>query len=299
MRVPLRDALRSHWPEYLIEGGLLGLFMISAAAFGTLLGHPASPLRRQIADPLLRRVLMGAAMGLTSVALVYSPWGKRSGAHMNPALTLTFMRLGRVAPADALFYALSQFAGGALGLALAAVALGSLLADPAVNYVATLPGPAGAGAAFAAEAAITFVLTLTILTTSNLRRAARYTGLAAGTLVACYITFEEPWSGMSLNPARSFASALPPRLWEDLWVYFTAPPLGMLAASQVYLWVRGARRVYCAKLHHDNSARCIFRCRWAELAGSPAALPVAPAPVAAAAAAAAADVSRKRRGASA
>jgi aquaporin Z len=288
-----RAAWRIHWPEYLIEGGLLGLFMISAALFGTLLEHPASPLRRAIAEPVLRRALMGAAMGLTAVALIYSPWGKRSGAHMNPATTLTFLRLGKVEPADALFYSAAQFAGGALGLALAAAALGALLADPAVNYVATVPGPAGAGAAFAAEAAITFVLMLTILGVSNLRRLARFTGLAAGALVAAYITFVAPVSGMSLNPARSLASALPPRLWGDLWIYFAAPPLGMLAASQVYLWLRGGRRVYCAKLHHDNHQRCIFRCRWAELAAPPtpaAAVSAAPAPV---------DVSRRRRGASA
>jgi aquaporin Z len=269
----LSTALRAHWPEYLIEGGLLGLFMILAAAFGTLLEHPASPARQGLADPLPRRVLMGLAMGLTSVALVHSPWGKRSGAHLNPATTLTFMRLGKVAPADAFFYAAAQLAGGALGLLAAAAALGPLLADPAVNYVATLPGPAGAGPAFAAEVAITFVLMLTILSVSNLRRAARFTGLAAGALVACYITLEAPVSGMSLNPARSFASALPPRLWSDLWIYFTAPPLGMLAASQVYLWLRGARRVYCAKLHHDNHERCIFRCRWGELADESAARP--------------------------
>jgi aquaporin Z len=271
----LRRALRAHWPEYLIEGALLGLFMISAASFGTFLEHPASPLRRGLPDPLLRRALMGAAMGLTSVALVHSPWGKRSGAHMNPALTLTFLRLGKVAPADSLFYSVSQFAGGALGLALAAAALGTLLADPSVNYVATQPGPAGAAAAFAAEAAIAFILMLAILTASNLRRAARFTGLAVGALVACYITFEAPVSGMSLNPARSFASALPPRLWRGLWIYFTAPPLGMLAASQAYLWLRGAGRVHCAKLHHDNSERCIFRCRWGDLAGEERASPAA------------------------
>ena len=70
-----------HLPEYLMEALGLGLFMISAATFGTLIEHPASPVRAAIADPFPRRVLMGLAMGLTSVALVYSPWGRRSGAH--------------------------------------------------------------------------------------------------------------------------------------------------------------------------------------------------------------------------
>ena len=59
----------------------LGLFMASACGFATLLEHPDSPLHRSISDPLLRRVLMGLAMGLTAIGLIYSPWGRRSGAH--------------------------------------------------------------------------------------------------------------------------------------------------------------------------------------------------------------------------
>ena len=73
-------ALRSHWPEYLMEAGLLGLFMVSAGLFGTLLGHPQSPAHRAIADPFVRRLLMGVAMGLTAVGLIYSPWGLEAAA---------------------------------------------------------------------------------------------------------------------------------------------------------------------------------------------------------------------------
>ena len=73
-------ALEQHWPEYLAEALGLGLFMLSACVFGTLLGHPASPAARAIPDGFPRRLLMGLAMGLTAVALIYSPWGRRSGA---------------------------------------------------------------------------------------------------------------------------------------------------------------------------------------------------------------------------
>ena len=73
-------ALKSHWPEYLMEAFGLGLFMISACAFAILLDHPASPVHQAIPDATLRRVLTGAAMGLTAIANVYSPWGKRSSA---------------------------------------------------------------------------------------------------------------------------------------------------------------------------------------------------------------------------
>src|SRR6185437_2275530 len=97
-------ALKSHWPEYLMEAGCLGLFMISAFAFGSLLEHPASPVHRAIPHPLLRRSLMGLAMGTTAICIIYSPWGKQSGAHINPATTLTFYRLGKISRPDAILY---------------------------------------------------------------------------------------------------------------------------------------------------------------------------------------------------
>jgi hypothetical protein len=71
--------------------------MVSAFTFGTILEHPASPVHQVIPNPLLRRLLMGIAMGLTAISIIYSPWGKQSGAHINPSTTFTFFRLGKVA----------------------------------------------------------------------------------------------------------------------------------------------------------------------------------------------------------
>jgi aquaporin Z len=210
---------------------------------------------------------MGLAMGTTAVALIYSPWGRRSGAHLNPATTLTFWRLGKVATPDALAYAAAQVIGGVAGVLLATLAVGAALAHPVVHYVATVPGAAGRAAAFAAETAITFLLMTVVLHVSNRAAVARFTGLAAGALVMLYITVEAPISGMSMNPARSFASAVPAGTWNVFWIYVVAPPLGMLAAAEVYARRAGTRAVYCAKLHHDAVSRCIFRCRYAELRG--------------------------------
>jgi aquaporin Z len=257
-------ALTERWPEYLMEAFGLGLFMFLACAFGTLLEHPDSPARQAIANGDARRVLMGAAMGLTAILNIYSPWGKRSGSHLNPSTTLAFFRLGKVETWDAVFYALSQFAGAIAGVILARLLIGMLVAHPAVNYAVTLPGPSGIPAAFVAEATITFILMSVVLNVSNTARIARYTGLFAGALVMIYISLEAPISGMSMNPARTLGSALPARAWQALWIYFTAPPIGMLAAAEVYLKTRGAKRVFCAKLHHNNK-RCIFRCNFQEL----------------------------------
>lgn len=261
----MRKALLEHWPEYLMEAAELGLFMISACVFVVILEHPASPLPAAIGDPLLRRFLIGVAMGLTAVAIVYSPLGKRSGAHFNPAVTLSFFRLGKIEPWDAVFYILAQFVGGVVGVVAASAVLGrALVADPAVNYVATVPGEHGTALAFVAETVISFGLMLTVLLVSNTRRLNRYTALFAGTLVATYITLEAPVSGMSMNPARSFASALPGDVWTALWIYFTAPPLGMLLAAETYVRLKGQASVLCCKLHHENHERCIFRCRYGE-----------------------------------
>ena len=267
LTIPSRaiDALRRHWPEYVMEAFGLGLFMVSACSVGVVLEHPSSPVSQMIENATLRRVLFGAAMGATAILNIYSPWGKRSGSHLNPATTLTFWRLGKVETWDAVFYPLSQFAGGLAGVLISRILLGSLVSHPNVNYVATTPGPSGAGVAFAAEVAITFILISVVLRVSNVERLARYAGLLVGALVMTYISIEAPLSGMSMNPARTLGSAVPAGIWTALWIYFTAPPIGMLLAAEVHLRLKGEHRVFCAKLHHHNTKRCIFRCNFREL----------------------------------
>jgi len=252
--------LRQHWPEYLLEGVALGTFMISATVFTTLFQHPASPLSALVRQLPAMRLPLGAAMGLTAIALIYSPIGRRSGAHMNPAVTITFLRLGKIAAADAVGYALGQFAGGLTGLAIAVGLLAGLPSDPSVNFVATVPGPAGTLPAFGAEAAMSFGMMLAVLWTSGNPRWARYTGITAGCLVAMFITLEAPISGMSLNPARTLGSALLAHTADSLWIYFTAPPLGMLVAAELFVRTRGLTCVRCANLYHHSGTRCIFNC---------------------------------------
>jgi aquaporin Z len=264
-RQPLLNALRRHWPEYVMEGVELGLYMISACAFVVLLEYPTSPVHQALPDPALRRVLFGIAMGMAAIGIIYSPLGQRSGAHFNPAVTLIFFRLGKVEFWDAAFYGAAQFLGGLLGVVLSALVLGELVAHPSVRYAATVPGMAGVGVAFLAEAVISFLQMSVILHFSNTPRLGRFTGLFAGAMIATYISLEAPYSGMSMNPARTFASALPAQLWTALWVYFTAPPLGMLLAAELYVRQHGIHHVFCAKLYHHNNKRCIFHCNWKQL----------------------------------
>ena len=69
-----------------------------------------------------------------------------------------------------------------------------------------------------------------------------------------------------MNPARTLASALGAGNYTALWLYFAAPLAGMLLAAEVYVRARGARRVHCAKLHHENAQPCLFRCDYGSLA---------------------------------
>lgn len=251
-------SLRFHWPEYVMEASLLGAFMVSACVFGALYGFPQSPVRQAISSDFLRGLLGGLSMGLTAITIFYSSWGKQSGAHINPAVTLTFFRLGKIKFWDALFYIGSQFVGAVVGVLLVAQFLRQAVSHPAVRYVVTTPGPRGPLVAFAAELIIAFGMMSAVLYFSNHDRLSRYTGAFASLLVATYITVEAPLSGMSMNPARSFGSAFASGIWDHFWIYLSAPLLGMLTAAQVYLWRRGRDAVKCCKLHHDNEKRCIF-----------------------------------------
>jgi aquaporin Z len=254
----VKRALREHWPEYLMEAACLGAFMISAGLITALLEYPNSPVRRAIPNDFVRLALNGLAMGLTAVAIIYSPCGARSGAHMNPAVTWTFFRLGKVKSWDALFYPIFQTLGGIAGVLLVKLTLGRVFTEAPVSYVITVPGKPGVAAAFVAETAIACGMMLMVLFMTNMPKLARFTGLFAGTLVFLYITFEAPLSGMSINPARTVASAVPSGVWTAAWIYFVAPIGGMLLAVELYRAVRRGAQVACAKWNHDMRYRCIF-----------------------------------------
>jgi aquaporin Z len=254
-------SIRLHWPEYLMEAAELGVYLFCACTFATLLQHLAFPARQLISSSISRRALMGLGLGATLTAIVLSPWGKQSGGHFNPAITFTFYRLGKVEFWDTWFYVGAQFFGAVAGVAVARYALRGAVGDHAVSYAVTAPGVYGRVVAFVAEFVISFLLMMIILLATNRARLARFTPYIVGVLIATYITFETPLSGMSTNPARTFGSAFHAGYWRALWIYFVAPTLGMLAASELFLRARGGVPPFCAKLHHANNKRCIFRHR--------------------------------------
>src|SRR5215469_14372980 len=103
------ESLRSHWPEYLMEAGEMALYLFFMSVFARLFLYPASSIRHVIGSAARERAIMGLAVGTTVVAIAVSPWGKQSGGHFNPAVTLAFYRLGKIGLPDVLFYIAAQF----------------------------------------------------------------------------------------------------------------------------------------------------------------------------------------------
>ena len=245
------------WIDYLLEGAELGFFMMIGSAFSTLLYSPSSPVHSLVSSSFLRDALMGVVMGSTASAIIYSPFGKRTGAHFNPAVTIAFYRLGKLSGLNAFFYILAQFIGATVGVLLSAITLGSPFKEMPVHYSTTVPEPGGWFAALITEAALTFILLTMLLFTSHYHKLKPFTGVIAGVLIALFITFALPISGMSINPARTFGSALPAQEWTAFWIYYLAPMLAALAAAELYLRLSKRKpEEICGKLFSNIDTPC-------------------------------------------
>ncbi|MFD2786108.1 aquaporin [Hymenobacter rubripertinctus] len=248
----LARAWQRHWPHYVAEAAGLGFFVVCAGLLTVLMEHPASPLAAVVpASHLLRRAWLGAGMLLVVAAIVYSPWGKRSGAHINPAVTLAFWQLGKLRTPDAVWYVLAQLAGALAGAGLLRGTLGrQWYGHPAVRYTVTQPDPALGGwpVALGAEFVISFVMMWVLLLALHSARLKTWAGWLLGLLLALYILLETPLSGMSLNPARSLGTAVAAGSYSGLWVYWLAPPAAMWLATVAFRHFHHGEDLTCAIL---------------------------------------------------
>ncbi|OGX88008.1 MIP/aquaporin family protein [Hymenobacter glacialis] len=252
-------ALRSHWKFYLAEAAGLAFFITCASLLTTALEHPAFWLHQALAgQELLRRGILGTGMALVIAAIVYSPWGKQSGAHINPAVTLVFWQLNKLRAVDAYWYIAAQVGGGVAAALFCTLVLGHYYAHPSVHHVTTQPGPAGVGVAFAAEFLISFVMVAVLLVALHRSRLKNAAGWLLGGLIFLYILLETPYSGMSLNPARSLASAVAAQDYRSLWVYLLAPPIATWLATVLFL-----------RFHHGQPLECAIVAGCAPTPGSP------------------------------
>jgi aquaporin Z len=123
----------------------------------------------------------------------------------------------------------------------------------------------GSPAAILAVFGLSAVLFGVVLFASNHRSLSRFTPVFVGVLTVLYYGISSSIGGYSVNPARSFASALFAWVWRGIWIYFIAPALGMLTAAMIYVRIMGPNSVYCAKIFHDLRSTCPFPCRLVHL----------------------------------
>ncbi len=201
-------------------------------------------------------------MGVTAILIIRSSMGKRSGAHFNPAITLTYLRLGKIYSAGRfLLRALPVHRRCRRGWGVGDLH-GTGTRQPVRHVRRNRAGKYGTGAAFAAETFMAALLMGIVLWTSNRPSLASYTSYLVGILITFYVLLFAPVSGFSINPARTTGSAVFAEVWTAIWIYFTAPVFGMLFSAEVYLRWQGQDRILCAKLHPDPAYECPFLCQY-------------------------------------
>lgn len=230
----------------------LAIFMISACFFSGILEANNSIVHHFIQNNFLRQLLMGIMMGLTALFIFYSRWTSPSGAHINPAVTLAFLRAGRINKFDSIFYILFQFIGGTIAVYIMQALMGTVLTSAPVNSVVTVPGKTGTAAAFIMEFFIAFFMMMMVMLTSSHEYLKNYTKVIAGILVCVYVIISGPVSGFGMNPARTFASALPAHIWTAFWLYLFVPVAGMLTSVECFLFFRNKKnRKHQNRLMHE------------------------------------------------
>ena len=234
----MKAAFRKNWKHYLQEALGLAIFMLSACFFSGMLFSEKSSWYHSVHGEMFKNVLMGILMGLTALFIFYSPFTAPSGSQINPAVTLTFLRLGKMCRYDALFFILFQIMGGTVAVFAMQSVMGTVLTDPPVHSAVTVPGRPGPWWALITEFLIAFITMSMVLFSSQHDKLKKYTRVFSAILVCCWVIFAGPVSGFGMNPARSFASALPSGIWTSFWIYLFIPFTGMLTAAQFFLFIQ-------------------------------------------------------------
>ena len=177
----LKASFSKNWKFYMQEALGLAIFMVSACFFSGILFGKNGFLVTYSMVPY-RQYLLGLMMGLTALYIFYSPFTSPSGSHINPAVTLAFLRVGKIGRWDALFYIIFQFIGGTLAVYFMAIWMGENLTASPLHYVVTIPGKYGTTAAATTELIIAFIMMSMVLFTADhsLLKNGFFMGLAEG-----------------------------------------------------------------------------------------------------------------------
>lgn len=243
-----------HWGEWLAEA--VGTAVLFGAGFIVVaaLISPRSPIADAVRP--IRFLLVGLNFGILSALITISPIGRRSGAHLNPAVTVAFWLRRDVHPHDLAGYLAAQFTGavaGTVGFSLVAGAWAE-----SIHHARTSSAPVGALGGVAIEAGLTLGLLIAVFTCLARPRLMRWTPAILGLVLAGLIWVGSPLTGASLNPARSLAPALIEGNVDGIWIYFAGPVLGAALAVALTKATRAAPLT--AKIFHGSRCRCHMRC---------------------------------------
>lgn len=248
-----------HWATWVAEWAgtaILLLGGISAICLDFGRGSPIAPL---VPSHSLRLLITGTLFAGSGSLVAISPLGRLSGAHLNPAVTVGFFLQRHVHPQDLLGYIGAQFVGALTGTGVAFLLWRGKMTGAPVNWARTAPGSGlDPLAAAGVEALMTAVLLLSIFAFVSSRATARWTPLAVWVVVAVLVWQGAPYTGTSLNPARTVAPDALSGVWPVIWVYFAGPLGGAVVATGAWWLVRG-RRTLTAKLFHDPRYRSVLR----------------------------------------
>lgn len=228
--------MNERWLNYAAECAGTAFMVAFGLSSVALFWSSFSPIPALMPDPGIRRLLTGLLFATGVVAVIYSPVGRKTGAHINPSVTISLLFMKKIAVADAFGYVIAQCVGAVLGSGAVYMLFNALLGWPdGLLKGVTLPDPVyGVSAAFAGELVSTFILMAAILGMTNFGHYSRYTGLVVGAVITLAVWIEAPFSGTSLNAARSFGPALLTGEWNAFWVYAVAPLAGALMSTVSY-----------------------------------------------------------------
>jgi aquaporin Z len=252
---PARPATNGwHWKEWQAElaGTAVLLFAVVTAKYWAVRAGPP------FSDPAIRVLIVGTVAGLAVIGVAFSPLGRRSGAHLNPAVTIGMWLQGITGRADLVGYTAAQIIGGIAGVA-AARTWGPQVASATVHWAVIAP-PAGMTepAAAAVEAGATFAQLVLVFRVLASRRYHQWAPVVAGVLLTVFIIALAPVSGAGFNPVRGLAPDVLASVYPAIWIYFAGPVAGSAAAAAAVI-ARG-RRPVTGKLRHDPEINCHMRC---------------------------------------
>lgn len=221
--------------KYIAE--FIGTAVLVVGGCGTAVAINTVSMGHHVSLPSSGTILVIAlAFGLSIVAMAYSI-GNVSGCHINPAVSLGMLINGKISAKDFVGYIIAQFLGataGAAGLWLVFGSNESLGANGYGGGISALGvGAVGAGIV---EVVLTFIFVLAVLgVTSKVENSAVAGVVIALTLVLVHL-IGIPFTGTSVNPARSFGPAVLQggMALRQLYVFIIAPLVGALAAGLVH-----------------------------------------------------------------